>query len=240
MTEAVSEQEHTASNPQPARLKAGRIWIILSSVAIAGYFVGQYMTGTLQQLAVEHVGLAAHYAASGPFIETVFYIHITFAGLALILGPFQFVTWIREHHKRVHRFIGRVYLIAAVVGSAAALIMSTVSSVGISGFFGFGCLAILWGLFTIHGFRAIRRHDVASHRAWMMRSFAIAYAAVTLRLWLGLLIGVQIPFLPPHFDFGSVFANAYAPLPYLSWIPNLIVAELLLRRRGLPSLRMTR
>jgi uncharacterized membrane protein YozB (DUF420 family) len=130
-------------------------------------------------------------------------------------------------------------VISVVIGSIAAVIMSTVSTVAISGFVGFGTLAILWGLFTLKGYRAIRRGDIPSHRAWMMRSFALTYAAVTLRLWLGLLIGVQIPFLGGHVDFGNVFATAYAPLPYLCWIPNIVIAELLIRRRGLPSLRLT-
>jgi uncharacterized membrane protein YozB (DUF420 family) len=115
-----------------------------------------------------------------------------------------------------------------------------VSSIGFSGFFGFGTLAILWGFSTVKAYRAIRRGDVASHRAWMMRSFALTYAAVTLRLWFGVLIGVQIPSLSANFDLRAVMANAYAPLPYLCWIPNLVIVELLIGRRGLPSLRMTR
>jgi predicted membrane protein DUF2306 len=79
--------------------------------------------------------------------------------------------------------------------------------------------------------------DVASHRAWMMRNFALTYAAVTLRLWLGLLIGLQA--IPGDFDFESAFANAYGVVPFLAWLPNLVVAEWLIRRRGLPSYRIT-
>ena len=70
--------------------------------------------------------------------------------------------------------------------------MSWFSSVGLLGFFGFGSLAVLWVAFTLTAYRAIRRRDVASHRAWMMRSFALTYAAPTLRLWLVLLLVPQL------------------------------------------------
>jgi len=65
--------------------------------------------------------------------------------------------------------------------------------------------------------------DVAAHRRWMIRTFALTYAGVTLRLWLIVLIPL----------FGGDFLQAYLLTPFLSWVPNLVVAELLLRR--LPS-----
>ena len=48
----------------------------------------------------------------------------------------------------------------------------------------------------------------------------IAYAAVTLRLWLVVLI----PLL------GGDFLRAYVIVPFLCWVPNLAIVELLLRR----------
>ena len=72
----------------------------------------------------------------------------------------------------------------------------------------------------------------------MMRNFALTYAAVTLRMWIGVLITVQA--LPGgEFDFDAAFANAYAVVPFLSWLPNLLMAEWLIRRRGLPSFRLS-
>ena len=53
----------------------------------------------------------------------------------------------------------------------------------------------------------------------MLRAFALTYAAVTLRLWL-------IALIPLLGDFSS----AYAVVPFLCWVPNLVVVELLLRR----------
>lgn len=70
----------------------------------------------------------------------------------------------------------------------------------------------------------------------MMRSFALTYAAPTLRLWLFALL---IPQLLLGTDFDQAYTNAYAPVPFLSWLPNIIIAELLIRRRGLPALHLS-
>ncbi len=58
------------------------------------------------------------------------------------------------------------------------------------GFAGFGSLAVLWTAFAGAGLRAVRNGDVAAHRRRMLRAFAMTYAAVTLRLWLVLLVPV--------------------------------------------------
>jgi hypothetical protein len=72
----------------------------------------------------------------------------------------------------------------------------------------------------------------------MIRNYAFTYAAVTLRVWLGVLILVQVPFVDAGTDFDALFANAYNAVPFLCWVPNMFVAEWLIRRRGLPSYRL--
>jgi len=65
---------------------------------------------------------------------------------------------------------------------------------------------------------AIRRGDVTGHREWMVRNFALTFAAVTLRLWLPTLTAAT----------GS-FIEAYRTVAWLCWVPNAIVAEIILR-----------
>jgi uncharacterized membrane protein len=214
-------------------------WIALSSVAIAGYFVGQYAQDTLAVLGRDHVGLAPTYASRAWPIQVAFYVHIVTAGLALALGPWQFARRLRTRHRRVHRGIGRLYLVNVGLGSVSAFVMSMFSSVGILGFFGFGTLAVLWGWTAWRAYRAIRQRDVRSHQAWAIRNFALTYAAVTLRLWFGVLVLLQLPFTADGDAFVNISAQAYAPLPFLCWLPNLVIAEILIRRRGLPALHIT-
>ena len=234
--------EPTATRRPERRNRPARtgvwIWIALSSIAIAAYSVSQYATGTLAALAEDGVGLAPGYAGQPLFVQIAFYLHIGFAGVALVVGPFQFIGRLRRRVPRVHRIMGRVYLVSVLIGGLASLVMAPFNTAGFVGFFGFGTLGVLWLITGWKGYRAIRAGDTAAHQAWMIRNFSLTYAAVTLRLWIGILITVQLTTFGGDFD--AAWANVYAAVPFLCFIPNLVVAEILVRRRGLPGLRWAR
>jgi dolichyl-phosphate-mannose--protein O-mannosyl transferase len=132
-----------------------------------------------------------------------------------------------------------VYLICVAVGGVAAFAISPADSAGMVGFFGFGTLAVLWEWTAWRGYRAIRERDIRNHQGWMIRNFALTYAAVTLRLEGATLVLIQIPFVHGNNVYNEVYDNAYAAMPFLCWLPNIVIAEWMVRRRGLPTLRMT-
>jgi uncharacterized membrane protein YozB (DUF420 family) len=88
---------------------------------------------------------------------------------------------------------------------------------------------VLWLIFAAAAFRAIRRRDVAAHRRWAVRTFALTYAGVTLRLWLMLLVPIQTALA--GVDPQVAFDRAYLLVPFLAWLPNLVVAERYLARQ---------
>ncbi|WP_199440943.1 DUF2306 domain-containing protein [Umezawaea beigongshangensis] len=213
----------------------------LTSLAISGYFVGQYATGSLDALAEQEVGLAGGYADRPFFVQIAFYVHIVSAGVALAVGPFQFARTIRRRYRAVHRWIGRTYAVSIAFASVSGLVMAAFSTAAFVGFFGFGTLAVLWGWTTWRGYRAARERDFASHQAWMIRSFALTFAAPTLRLWLGVLILFQLAIGVggPDPEVDQLMGDAYAAVPFLCWLPNIVVAEIMIRRRDLPGLRFS-
>ncbi|MHA7132679.1 DUF2306 domain-containing protein [Oerskovia turbata] len=221
------------------RVRPGLAWVALSSIAMAAVLVTTYASATLDDLAQAGQGLASTYVERPPAIQAAFYTHIAFAAVALLLGPVQFVGRWRRRVPRLHRALGRLYLVGVGVGALAGLVISAASSVAFLGFFGFGSLAVLWGWTGWKAYRSIRAGRVAEHRAWMIRCFALTYAAVTLRLWIGVLVAVQLPFIGPDTDPAALFDTAYAPVAFLSWLPNIVIAEWMIARRGLPGLRMT-
>jgi hypothetical protein len=151
--------------------------------------------------------------------------HATCAGIALATGPWQFIAPWRYKGRKPHRWIGRVYVIACLLGglTGAALAWGTTSGpVAQSGFMG---LAVAWLISTGLGWRYARAGNWVLHRRWMIRSFALSFAAVTLRLYLPLSIVA-----------GFDFRVAYPAIAWLCWVPNLIAAELWLRARPLPAL----
>lgn len=212
------------------RTRSAFRWILLSALAIAVFAPLPYFLSSLTDLAGTDRNVASNYVDRSTAIQTAFYLHVGFGGLALLLSPFQFLSRVRVRLPYVHRVVGRVTLGSILVAGLAGLVLAPRSLAGAAGTIGFGLLALLWVTFATTAFRAIRRRDVDRHRHWMVRTFALTYAAVTLRLWLGLLIGLQVGVA--GVDGQTAFARAYVVVPFLAWIPNLVVAELYLRTRA--------
>ena len=223
----------TRTRPTPRR-RVGFVWVVLSSLAIVAFAASPYLTNTMATLAEDGVGLAPHYATLPAVFQYVLYAHIAFASIALLVGPAQFATALRTRFNRLHRTLGRIYLVSVLLGAVAGFVLSFVNEAGFVGFFGFGGLAVLWAFTAVKAYRSVRARDFRSHQAWMIRNFALTYAAVMLRIWTGVLVAVHLSL---GFDGAVAFANAYAAVPFLAWLPNIVVAEIMIARRGLPGLR---
>jgi uncharacterized membrane protein len=210
----------SSKNPGSPVLRAvGLGWLALSALAIAVYAPLPYVLNPLRELAEYGNEIAANYAPRPGWVHVALGAHIAFGALALLLSPVQLVARVRARVPRLHRVAGRIVLASIVLGGTAGFVLSWFNVAGPVGTVGFGMLAVLWVTFAVLGLQAIRRGDVQTHRRWMLRAFALTYAAVTLRLWLIALIPV----------FGD-FRTAYLLVPFLSWVPNLVVVELVLRR----------
>ncbi|MGE0555360.1 MAG: DUF2306 domain-containing protein [Gemmatimonadales bacterium] len=152
------------------------------------------------------------------------YAHLVGGALALGLGPWQFARRLRVRALGVHRWLGRGYVAAVLAGGLGGLMMATRSEEGLVTHFGFGLLAVVWLTSTSMAYWRIRRRDRAAHQVWMIRSFALTLAAVTLRIYLPLSQVAGIP-----------FPDAYQVVSWLCWVPNLVVAEWLVVPRARPA-----
>jgi uncharacterized membrane protein len=189
----------------------GWVVLVVLSLAVAGYAVAVY--GFLPLGTTIHPDMRAAFEAHRAGI----YLHIFAAAVALVLGPFQFSVRLRTTRPALHRWLGRFYLgIGVLIGGLAGLYMAFHAFGGLTARLGFGGLAIAWLYTGLRAYRAIRARDVACHRRWMVRNFALSFAAVTLRLW-----------LPSAMVSGIPFENAYPVIAWLCWVPNLVAAEIL-------------
>ena len=143
--------------------------------------------------------------------------HMFLGGIALAVGAFQFNTKLRNYHRAVHRALGRVYVVAVFGSGLTALVLASVSQGGMVAHLGFGMLGIAWLITTSTAFKMIRRVNVPAHREWMIRSYALTLAAVTLRIY-----------IPASLIAGIPFDTAYPVISWACWVPNLIVAELII------------
>jgi len=193
--------------------------LVLLSLGVAGYAIVVY--GFLPLGSVVHPQMQAAFEAHRFGIL----LHIFASVLALGLGPFQFWTRLRTSRPTLHRWLGRVYLgIGVLIGGLAGLAMAVHAFGGPVARLGFGALALAWLFTGLCAYRAIRAGDVARHRRWMVRNFALTFAAVTLRLW-----------LPASMVAGIEFEAAYRVVAWLCWVPNLVLAEWLFNRRHITA-----
>jgi uncharacterized membrane protein len=183
--------------------------VALLSFAIAGYALAYVVIGP----PMYPPNLADSFRARPWGI----YPHVFFGMIALALGPFQFRRGVVLHRRELHRTLGRIYVAAALVTGIAGLYMSAYSYGGMVTHIGFGLLAAGLILTTAAAYVRIRQGRIAAHREWVIRSFALLFSAVTLRLWLPILIGMFQGFDP-----------AYAVVSWLCWVPNLLSVELYL------------
>lgn len=194
--------------PQLPTRKPGIAWwlLALSATAIAGY-------GILLIDARE-----AKNAVPGlPWFDEV---HFFAGGLALAIGVWGFRRDILAHNKALHRSLGKCYVLLVLLGGTTGLTMAVFSMAGPITHFGFGALAVLWLLTTMLGWHRIHKQkNVLAHRRWMVRSYALTCAAISLRVQLG-----------PLAMYFESFEPAYQIVSWSAWVPNLLIAEWWLRR----------
>ena len=207
-----------------ARTPGGRmgpgLWVLLVFSILIGVASYRYLIPGDFGLAPPI--LANHFTKYG-----ILTLHAGFAATALILGPFQFIPALRRGRPRLHRRIGTVYVVCCLAAGVAGLVLAFGALTGPVSTVGFGLLAAAWLLTTGQAWRFAKARRFVDHERWMIRSFALTLAAVTLRAYL------PFAFLSP---FG--YDDTYRAISFLCWVPNLIAAEAFLavrRPRSSPS-----
>jgi hypothetical protein len=199
-------------------LKLAAWWVLLLFAAFNSVLAMRYLlphvpyAATIPNLKIHRIALA---------------IHASFAGIALLIGPFQLPGRSRSRWKTWHRRAGWVYAIAVAVGGIAAIPLSLHASFGPIAGSGFFALAIAWLTTTaIAVWMAVQRRFDA-HRRWMLRSYALAAAAISLRIMLPLSAILGLPIAP-----------SYRTIAWACWLVNLSIVETyLLFRPNWPAAR---
>lgn len=145
--------------------------------------------------------------------KSAFFGHISFGGLALLIGWLQFSNQLRKSRPSIHKNIGKAYICFALLSGMCGLYLSFFATGGLIPALGFGSLAVVWLVTTSGGFLAVKKGDYDKHERLMIYSFSACFAAVSLRIWLPLLIFVC-----------GDFIMAYSIVAWLCWVPNLFIA----------------
>lgn len=79
----------------------------------------------------------------------------------------------------------------------------------------------LWFLFTLKAIIAIKKKDVATHKKFMIRSYALTFSAITLRVWKIILLN----------SFNIEPLTLYMIDAWMGFVPNLLLAEWLINKK---------
>jgi uncharacterized membrane protein len=208
--------------PERTRLRALLLGLaFLAAAAGIGWFVRR---DALTYVTVDPERLTEYYWSR----RYPLWLHIGGGFVALSAGLAQVSLGLTGRTQGLHRWLGRLYLVAVTAGVLAAfyLIISIPPSVYSAGLLG---LALCWAITSSLGYRAVRRGAISEHRAWMLRSYVVTFGFVSLRLIQNLILGM-----------GWADEDASVSIAaWLCWLVPLALAEPLIRGGRFASLRAT-
>lgn len=160
--------------------------------------------------------------------RTAFYIHVFLSWLALLAGFTQFLPQRSAFWRALHKRVGYIYVADIVFFAApSGLIMAFYANGGVAAKLSFVVLSCLWWLCTFVAYRHALKKKFDQHRKWMIRSYALTLSAITLRL-----LAIVLPALV-HLS----GREEYTLMAWLSWMINLLVAEVIIRWSAQPKVQ---
>jgi hypothetical protein len=151
-------------------------------------------------------------------------IHIIPGFLFMVLGPLQFSSTMRAHYLKWHRRSGLVFLCCGAIIGVSALTMSF--AMPAIGGVNQAAATTLFGSFFLFAlgkaYCHVLRQEIALHREWMIRAFAVGLAVATIRPIIGFFFATsRLTGLTPHEFFGTAF--------WIGFVLQLMAAEAWIR-----------
>jgi uncharacterized membrane protein len=143
--------------------------------------------------------------------------HLAGGTVTILLGPVQLMMRSVITSRRVHRWIGRVYLFGMLVACTAAIGLNLTSPAPSAIRVAFASTTLAWICTAVPGLLAIRRGDERAHRRWMVRTYLVTLAPVLFRVLLDLALRSGV----------AVSPGVIAGLLWASWALPLLVNETL-------------
>ncbi|MBD3636672.1 MAG: DUF2306 domain-containing protein [Crocinitomicaceae bacterium] len=159
-----------------------------------------------------------------------FYLHVISGMLVILIGPFQLLKKFRNKYLNLHRKLGKIYAYGILlVAAPTGFIMAFYAEGGYWSTVSFIIMSVLWFYTTLMAVIKVKNKEIIEHKKWMYRSYALSFAAVTLRLLVPLMslpvISKYLGSTPDERDYVIIVATAW-----LSWIINLVFVELLIAK----------
>lgn len=242
MTQSSKEGTGTGTTPTPTPGKPTlnstwqRLWsrveiFLFVAIALSAVGIGLYGLSFLNAIVrARHIPEERPYGLlqtkpkallADDYYMVSFGLHVFFGAVSIIVGWAQFVDSWRQKQPIGHRWLGRVYVGSVMISAPAVFIVGSHSTGGAIAAAGFSGLALFWIASTASAVTAIRGspRQLVGHQKAMILSYAMTLSAVSIRIYLGIIIGATgDPALA--LQIGS----------WLCWLPHLVPVYILWRR----------
>ena len=157
------------------------------------------------------------------YYQWAFFIHVFTSILVLIFGITQFTNYIRWKVPKLHRFLGKAYvLLILCFASPTGFVMALHANGGWSSKIAFGIMAILWFYFTLMAFQFARKRKWVLHENFMLRSYALTLSAISLRLFKWVMAHTLE--WPPM--------DMYRVVAWAGWLVNIVIIEIYIHKKS--------
>ena len=154
----------------------GLLFLASAYVLRATYYV--LLSAIPRYLTITADSYGVHFWPRRPWIL----VHVMVGSLTVVLGLMQFWPWLRNRHRRVHRYLGRAYVTAVAVAGAASLVLGVRAEVSIGNTAGLTLMGLAWLVVTWIAFQHARNRRFVLHAVWMSRSYVLTLAFVVFRI----------------------------------------------------------
>ena len=158
---------------------------------------------------------------SHPEYLSFFYIHV-YSSILVLLTGFLAIIRVNFNKIKIHQYAGKAYVFVILfLAAPTGIYMGLFANGGFFSKISFVILGIFWWFSTFKAYQLIRQKNYKAHQQWMWRSFALTLSAITLRLWKWIIVYF---FQPSPMD-------VYQIVAWMGWIPNILLIELLIRKK---------
>lgn len=234
MASVSGQAEGTMAAPGAVRLStrilAGATW--LSGAIFGAYILAFYLSAAPGRLERWNGNLPRLYEPGHLLATVAIGAHLASGAVVLVLGPLQLVGALRRRWPAVHRWIGRIYVTVAGLAGLGGLgyILSKGTIGGLPMDIGFGVYGALMVLCAVQTYRHAAARRIEIHRGWAIRLYALAVGSWLYRMDYGFWLALKG--VGHRHDFHGAFDVVMA---YFFYIPNLVLAELIIRTRRAPG-----
>jgi hypothetical protein len=218
--------------------RAVRLWFIVTAIGqtifflyVTGYYAPPVARGTLADWS-RYRDLITGHVPGDTVGNAMFGVHVALAAVLTLGGILQLWPALRRRLPALHRWNGRLFVVAALLAALGGLwlVWGRQSRLSDASDLSITLNAVLVLAFVTLAFRAARARDFAAHQDWAMRGFFVVSGVWFLR------IGIMGFALISVGLFGaeeSIVEAAFPVLSFASYLVPLGVFELYRRaRRG--------